>query len=96
MIGALGISNNVSGLAASFENGFSDASSAIVSQNYGAGKYKRAVNVYKANIVITFIACFLALSILFAASDQLIRLFATSRDGLNTSFMHMVNCSILR
>ena len=90
MIGALGISNNVSGLAASFENGFSDASSAIVSQNYGAGKYKRAVNVYKANIVITFIACFLALSILFAASDQLIRLFATSRDGLNTSFMHMI------
>ena len=44
MIGALGISNNVSGIAANFENGFSDASSAIVSQNYGAGKYKRAVD----------------------------------------------------
>ncbi len=87
MIGALGISNNVSGLAANFENGFSDASSSIVSQNFGAGKYRRAVNVYKASLVVTFLSCLLALSILFAASDKLIPIFATSRDGLNESFM---------
>ena len=41
MIGALGISNNMSGLVTNFENGFSDASSSIISQNYGAGKYDR-------------------------------------------------------
>lgn len=90
MIGALGISNNVSGLAASFENGFSDASSAIVSQNYGAGKYTRAVQVYKASIIITFLACFFALAVLFAASDKLIPLFATSKDGFNAGFMDMI------
>ena len=90
MIGALGISNNVSGLAASFENGFSDASSSIISQNYGAGKYKRAVKVYIASIVVTFLACFFALSILYASSSYLIPVFATSRSGFNQEFMEII------
>lgn len=90
MIGALGISNNVSGLAASFENGFSDASSSIVSQNYGAGKYRRAIKVYIASIIITFIASLFALGVLYAFSDKLIPIFATSRDGFNAGFMETI------
>ncbi len=90
MIGALGISNNVSGLAASFENGFSDASSSIVSQNYGAGKCRRAIKVYIANIIITFIASLFALSVLYAFSDKLIPIFATSRNGFNAEFMETI------
>lgn len=90
MIGALGISNNVSGLAASFENGFSDASSSIVSQNYGAGKCRRAIKVYIANIIITFIASLFALSVLYAFSDKLIPIFATSRNGFNAGFMETI------
>lgn len=87
MIGALGISNNISGIASNFENGFSDASSSIVSQNYGAGEFARAVKAYKANIVVTFIACFLAMSIIYLMDDALIRIFATSRTGLDAQFM---------
>ena len=90
MIGALGISNNVSGLAASFENGFSDASSSIVSQNYGAGKCRRAIKVYIANIIITFIASLFALCVLYAFSDKLIPIFATSRNGFNAGFMETI------
>ena len=90
MIGALGISNNVSGIAANFENGFSDASSAIVSQNYGAGKYKRAVDAYKANIVITLAASVLALSILFLANDFLLDIFATSKTGYDLAFKETI------
>lgn len=90
MIGALGISNNVSGLAASFENGFSDASSSIVSQNYGAGKCRRAIKVYIANIIITFIASLFALGVLYAFSDKLIPIFATSRNGFNEGFMETI------
>ena len=90
MIGALGISNNVSGLAASFENGFSDASSSIVSQNYGAGKCRRAIKVYIANIIITFIASLFALGVLYAFSDKLIPIFATSRNGFNAGFMETI------
>lgn len=90
MIGALGISNNVSGLAASFENGFSDASSSTVSQNYGAGKCRRAIKVYIANIIITFIASLFALGVLYAFSDKLIPIFATSRNGFNAGFMETI------
>ncbi len=90
MVGALGISNNVSGLAASFENGFSDASSSIVSQNYGAGKCRRAIKVYIANIIITFIASLFALGVLYAFSNKLIPIFATSRNGFNAGFMETI------
>ena len=90
MIGALGISNNVSGIAANFENGFSDASSSIVSQNYGAGKYKRAVSAYKANIVITLAASVLAISILFLINDFLLDIFATSKSGYDMAFKNTI------
>ena len=90
MIGALGISNNVSGIAANFENGFSDASSSIVSQNYGAGKYKRTIKAYKANIVITMAASILALSFLFLINDFLLDIFATSRTGYDASFKETI------
>lgn len=86
MIGALGISNNMCGIASNFENGFSDASSAIVSQNYGAKKYDRAIKAYVANIVITFTVSLIAIAFLFMLDEPLIRLFSTSRSGLDASF----------
>lgn len=90
MVGALGVSNNMCGLASNLENGFSDASSSIVSQNYGAGKFRRTVETYKANIVITFIVSALALLFLNIADDFLIRIFSTSRNGFDASFMTMI------
>lgn len=90
MIGALGISNNVCGLATTFENGFSDASSSIISQNYGAGRPDRAVNGYKANIVITLSVSILAMIFLFIVDDFLFPIFATSRNGIDEAFMDMI------
>ena len=87
MIGALGISNNTTGLATNFENGFSDASSSIVSQNFGAGRPDRSVKAYKANIVITTLASLAAVSVLVLVRDPLIALFATSRDGVDEVFL---------
>lgn len=91
MIGALGISNNMCGIASNFENGFSDASSAIVSQNYGAKKYDRAIKAYVANIVITFTVSLIALAFLFMLDEPLIRLFSTSRSGLDASFYDTIS-----
>ena len=87
MIGALGISNNTTGLATNFENGFSDASSSIVSQNFGANRPDRSVKAYKANIVITTLASLAAVSVLVLVRDPLIALFATSRDGVDAVFL---------
>ena len=62
----------------------------IVSQNYGAGKCRRAIKVYIANIIITFIASLFALGVLYAFSDKLIPIFATSRNGFNAEFMETI------
>ena len=91
MVGALGISNNICGIATSFENGFSDASSAIVSQNYGAGKLDRVVKSYKANIVITLTACLIAMTVIYTLDDFLIPVFATSRSGLDETFRNTIS-----
>lgn len=91
MVGALGISNNVCGIASDFQNGFSDASSSIASQNYGAGKYRRAVETYKANLAISLSAILLALIPLALASDTLITIFATSRSGLDAAFEETIS-----
>ena len=86
MVGALGISNSISGMATTFENGFSDASSAVVSQNAGAGRMNRAVGAYKANVLITFLVSLIAIVLLILLRDPLITLFATSREGLDEAF----------
>ena len=90
MIGALGISNNVSGLAASFENGFSDASSSIVSQNYGAGRADRAVKAYRSTIVITLAASIVMMAVLFLSEDFLFTIFSTSKNGLDQEFKNTI------
>ena len=90
IIGALGISNNVCGIATNLENGYSDSSSAIVSQNIGAGKYIRAVDAYRANIVITFIVSLISAAVLWIFQNPLISIFATSRTGIDMEFMSTI------
>ena len=90
IIGALGISNNVCGIATNLENGYSDSSSAIVSQNIGAGKYIRAVDAYRANIVITFIVSLISVAVLWIFQNPLISIFATSRTGIDMEFMSTI------
>ena len=45
-VGALGISNNIGGISTTPHIGFQDGSSAIISQNLGAGKPARALHVF--------------------------------------------------
>ena len=45
-VGALGISNNNGGISTTPHNGFQDGSSAIISQNLGAGKPARALEIF--------------------------------------------------
>lgn len=46
MVGALGVSNNISSMTMAPINGFQEASIAIISQNRGAGKEKRALQAF--------------------------------------------------
>ncbi len=61
MVGALGVSNTLGGITTSPQNGFQDGSSAIISQNFGAGKYRRVISVFYntafVNTVMGFTIC---------------------------------------
>ena len=61
MVGALGVSNTLGGITTSPQNGFQDGSSAIISQNFGAGKYRRVLSAFYntaiVNTVMGFIRC---------------------------------------
>ena len=61
MVGALGVSNTLGGITTSPQNGFQDGSSAIISQNFGAGKYRRVISAFYntafVNTVMGFIIC---------------------------------------
>lgn len=61
MVGALGVSNTLGGITTSPQNGFQDGSSAIISQNFGAGKYRRVISAFYdtafVNTAMGFIIC---------------------------------------
>lgn len=52
VVGALGVSNNMCGLATTPLNSFEEGTSTIISQNIGAGNYKRAIDTFKRSFVM--------------------------------------------
>jgi len=46
MVGAMGVSNNLGGITTNPQNGFQQGSSAIISQNFGAGRYRRVLEAF--------------------------------------------------
>ncbi len=55
MVGAMGVSNNLGGITTNPQNGYQQGSSAIISQNYGAGKFKRVLEAFYATAVINML-----------------------------------------
>lgn len=51
-VGALGVSNNIGGLATSLQNGFQEGGASIISQNIGAGKHRRALDAFLKTLMI--------------------------------------------
>jgi len=55
MVGAMGVSNNLGAITTNPQNGYQQGSSAIISQNYGAGKYRRVLDAFYATAVISML-----------------------------------------
>ena len=55
MVGALGVSNNLGGITTNPQNGFQQGSSAIISQNFGAGKHRRVLEAFYATALINMV-----------------------------------------
>ncbi len=55
MVGALGVSNNIGGITTNPQNGYQAGTASIISQNMGAGKYKRVLKAFYATLIINVV-----------------------------------------
>ena len=55
MVGALGVANNLGGITTNPQNGYQEGASAIISQNFGAGKYRRVLEAFYATVLVNVI-----------------------------------------
>lgn len=76
MVGALGVSNTLGGITTSPENGFQDGSSAIISQNFGAGKYKRVLSAFYNTAFVNTVMGFIICTVTLLGLDFLSNIFA--------------------
>lgn len=93
IVGAAGISNNMSGLLTGIQTGFEDGGASLEGQLYGSRNFERTVKVYRhiqAAVLMIAVAGFF---IMLALTDQIARLFSLSRGGYDPSF-HSSICSI--
>ena len=76
VVGALGVSNNVNGIATNPINSFEEGTSTIISQNLGAGKEKRALQTFKYSFLMaTALGVIGYVLIRFLLQDQIIGLY---------------------
>ena len=55
MVGALGVSNNLGGITTNPQNGFQEGAAAVISQNYGAGRYERVLKAFYASLAVNVV-----------------------------------------
>ena len=55
LVGAMGVSNNLGGITTNPQNGFQEGTAAIISQNYGAGRYERVLKAFYAALAINVV-----------------------------------------
>ena len=75
-VGALGISNNIGGITTNPQNGFQEGASAIISQNLGAGKKKRALKAFWCVLVMNLTLSVVLMSASLLCLHQIADLFA--------------------
>ena len=76
VVGALGVSNNIGGIATQLQNGFQQGGASDISQNIGTGKNDRALDAFKKLLIVNIVlgAVFMALTLIFI--DPLCGLFS--------------------
>ncbi|MBO7196562.1 MAG: MATE family efflux transporter [Clostridia bacterium] len=76
VVGALGVSNNVNGLATTPINSFEEGTSTIISQNLGAGNQRRALQTFKYSFIMaTALGVIGYVIIRFLLQDQIIGMY---------------------
>ncbi len=85
-VGALGISNNIGGLTTNWHMGFLDGASALISQNRGAGKYRRTLKLFYCLLALDIAIGAVGLAVVSGCLPWLARVFAQSKSQFDQAF----------
>lgn len=89
-VGALGISNNIGGLTTSWHLGFTDGAAPLISQNRGAGKYRRTLRIYFELLIVDVVIGLVGLLTVMTTLPYLAEIFARSKDSFDETFCQMI------
>lgn len=89
-VGALGVSNNIGGLTTGCHAGMLDGASSLISQNRGAGKYRRTLTLYYWLVAMDVLIGLVGLIAVRAFLPQIASLFAHSRERFDEEFCDMI------
>lgn len=89
-VGALGISNNIGGLTTGWHSGMMDGASALISQNRGAGKYRRTLRLYACLLLVDVSIGVIGLTLVSMALPWLAQIFAQSKNQFDPVFCEMI------
>lgn len=89
-VGALGISNNIGSLTTSWQLGFTDGTTPLISQNRGAGKYRRTLRFFWNLLVVDLIIGVVGLALVSWGLPWLANVFAQSKNNLDPEFRDMI------
>jgi len=89
-VGALGISNNIGGLTTSWHMGLTDGAAPLISQNRGAGKYSRTLQLYWWLLAMDVAVGIIGLAIVSTTLPWLAEIFARSENQFDQRFCDMI------
>lgn len=89
-VGALGISNNIGGLTTSWQIGLTDGAAPLISQNRGAGKYRRTLQIYFWLIGLDVAVGAAGLFLVSHTLPWLAEVFARSNNFMDPAFRDMI------
>lgn len=87
MAGALGVSNHLGGITTNPQNGYQEGSAAIISQNFGAGRYQRVPEIFYATVAINAILGAALSGLELWRLDQLAGLFDSGSASFHQTIM---------
>lgn len=89
-VGALGISNNIGGLTTGWHAGMLDGASALISQNRGAGRYRRTLQLYGCLLLADVAIGGAGLLLMNWGLPWLAQVFAQSKEQFDPHFCEMI------
>lgn len=88
--GALGISNNIGGLTTGWQSGVQDGAAPLISQNRGAGKYRRTLTLYAWLMAVNVAIGLVGLLLVSQTLPWLAQVFAQSKNQFDPVFRDMI------